>query len=77
MNEPLNPRDYPAAKLLRQIEPYAHQRDRQLFNKQPRMAQANTNQPNQKPRISGWGMTTMEYWSGVFENYQKRRRGGM
>jgi len=70
------PRSYAAAQLTRAREPYAHQRDRQLFNKQPRAAQANTSQPNQKAPIAGWGMSTEAYWQNVFTDYLKRRREG-
>ena len=68
----LNPRDYPAAKITRMTEPYHYQRARQLFNKQPRPAQPNTNQPNQKAAPMGWGMSTSEYWGNVLKKYQKR-----
>ena len=67
------PRSYPAAQLTRGNEPYHFQRDRQLFNKQPRPAQANTSQPNQKPLVTGWGQNTQDYWRGVYDNYLKRR----
>lgn len=68
------PRDYAAAQLTRAREPYAHQRDRQLFNRQPRPAQANTSQPNQKSTIAGWGLSTQGYWQSVFQDYLTRKR---
>lgn len=66
-------RQYQEARLLRQSEPYAHQRNRQIGNKQPRPAQPNTYQPNRLPALQGWGGTTREYWESVFSNYLKRR----
>jgi len=54
--------------------PYHFQRNRQLFNKQPRPAQANTSQPNQISSRVGWGMSTQDYWQGVFIDYLKRKR---
>ena len=69
-----NPRDYAAAQMTRDTEPYHYQRDRQLFNKQPRPAQPNTSQPNQIFSKTGWGMSTQDYWQGVFEDYLKRKR---
>ena len=68
-----NPRDSIIERQLRQTEPYKFQRDRQLFNKQPRLAQPNTSQPNQLPLLSGWEMTTEDYYREVFQNYLKRR----
>ena len=68
------PRDYAAAQLTRAREPYAHQRDRQLFNRQPRPAQANTSQPNQKGLSVGWGLNTWDYWQSVFDDYLKRKK---
>jgi len=66
-------RQYPAARLTRETEPYHFQRDRQLGNKQPRPAQPNTYQPNQKPRPVGWGQSTRDYWDNVFSEYLERR----
>ena len=68
------PRDYAAAQLTRKREPYHYQRDRQLFNRQPRPSQANTSQPNQINTRAGWGMSTQDYWQGVFQDYLKRKR---
>jgi len=68
------PRDYPAAQLTREREPYHFQRDRQLFNKQPRPAQANISQPNQKGPLVGWGLSTREYWQSVFDGYLSRKK---
>ncbi len=68
------PRDYAAAQLTRGNEPYHFQRDRQLFNKQPRPAQANTSQPNQLNSKAGWGMSKQDYWQGIFSDYLKRKR---
>lgn len=62
-------------KNLRKTEPYASQRRRAgLHSSFPRPAQANTSQPNAKPPMVGWGMSTAEYWQGQFEDYLKRRR---
>ncbi|MBA7710509.1 hypothetical protein ES703_119452 [subsurface metagenome] len=58
---------------IQDISPYHYQRDRQLFNKQPRPAQANTSQPNQKSAPVGWGMSTESYWSEVFKDYLRRK----
>ena len=58
----------------RQTEPYHFERDRQLFNKQPRFAQPNTSQPNQKISPQGWGMSNDDYWNGVYQSYLKRRK---
>jgi len=66
--------DYPAAKLLRQTEPYHYQRDRQLFNKQPRAPQAGI-QPNQKMTV-GWGGSMGDYYKQLFQDYMKKRLGG-
>ena len=55
--------------------PYRFQRDRQRLNSQPRPSQPNTRQPNQKYRSAAWGMTTVDYWDSVFDDYLKRRRG--
>lgn len=68
-----NPRDYPAARIVRANEPYHFERARQLGNKQPRPVQPNTNQPNQKFAQSGWGMSTQEYWNSIFKDYSKKR----
>lgn len=76
---PLNPRDNPKAKLLRQSEPYAFQRKRSaIHSNYPRAAQPNTSQPNQLPAVQGWGMGG-DYWGGVFQDYLRRRNniGGM
>lgn len=69
-----NPRDSAAAQMTRKMEPYHFQRDRQLFNKQPRPAQPNISQPNQVSSRVGWGMSTQAYWQGVFDDYLKRKR---
>lgn len=66
------PRDYAAAQLVRQREPYHYQRNRQSLNRQPRPSQANTNQPNQKIGLAGWGLSTRQYWQDVFNNYLNR-----
>jgi len=60
---------------IQDTSPYHYQRDRQLFNKQPRPAQANTSQPNQKSAPVGWGLSTPDYWDSVFEDYLRRKRG--
>ena len=60
---------------IQDTSPYHYQRDRQLFNKQPRPAQANTSQPNQKSAPVGWGLSTPDYWGSVFEDYLRRKRG--
>jgi len=60
---------------VQDTSPYHFQRDRQLFNKQPRPAQANTSQPNAKPAPVGWGLSTPAYWGSVFEDYLRRKRG--
>ena len=69
---PTNPRNYPAARLLRQSELYQSQGNRQRLDAYPRPAQPNMSQPNQKT-LQGWGMTTTEYWENVFKNYLRRR----
>ena len=66
----LNPRDYPAARVLRETEPYHFERARQHSN-YPRPPQPNTSQPNQK-FTTGWGMTTQEYWNSILKDYKKR-----
>ena len=73
-NKPLNPRDYPEAKLLRRIEPYHFQRKRHSLGEFPRPAQANTNQPNQKIRMPDFKESTVDYWLNVYKDYLKRRR---
>lgn len=67
------PRNSPVEQTVRMNEPYKFQRDRQLFNKQPRFAQPNTFQPNQKPPLIGWGMSTQQYYVKIFEAYLKGR----
>ena len=57
------------------LGPYKFQRDRQIFNKQPRPPQPNTSQPNQLPKPQGWGMSTQDYWREVFSDYLRRRKG--
>ena len=75
MEKPLNPRDYPRAKLLRQTEPYAFQSKKSsLHSNFPRASQPNTFQPNQLPSLMGWGME--DYWQNVFNDYRKRRTIG-
>jgi len=54
--------------------PYNFQRNRQLFNKQPRPPQANISQPNAKGLLVGWGLSTREYWQSVFEDYLQRKK---
>ena len=56
-----------------ELGPYKYQRDRQLFNKEPRPPQAGY-QPNQKPAPLGWGLSTSDYWQEVFREYLRRRR---
>jgi len=68
------PRDYAAAQVTRATEPYHYQRDRQYFNRQPRPSQPNISQPNQKNAVVGWGMSSQDYWQGVFKNYISRKR---
>jgi len=58
------PRSYRMAQLTRASEPYHFQRDRQLFNKQPRPAQPGI-QPNSLPFSTGWGMSSMDYWRNI------------
>ena len=53
--------------------PYHFQRDRQLFNKQPRPPQPGY-QPNQKGALVGWGLSTPDYWNSVFEDYMNRKK---
>ena len=59
---------------VQDTSPYHFQRDRQLFNKQPRPPQANTSQPNQKSSFTDWGQSTEAYWNGIFDDYIKRGR---
>ena len=54
--------------------PYNFQRNRQLFNKQPRPSQANISQPNARGPLVGWGLSTQEYWQSVFEDYLQRKK---
>lgn len=73
-DKPLNPRNYPEARLLREIEPYHFERKRHQLGEFPRPAQPNTSQPNQKPAPIGFGMTQEDYYKKVYENYLKGRR---
>ena len=73
--EVLNPRDYRMARLTRGEEPYHFQRNRQLLNKQPRPPQPAI-QPNRKPRVIGWGMSSMDYWQGIAVDYLRRKNNG-
>ncbi len=66
------PRSYP--RTVRSIEPYHFQRDRQIFNKQPRPSQPNISQPNQKPAPTIWGGSMRDYWNAVSDDYFKRRK---
>jgi len=72
--EAMQPRNSRVEQTTRQREPYHFQRDRQFLNKQPRPPQAGV-QPNRLPRPTGWGMTTREYFEGVFQDYLRRRKG--
>jgi len=61
------------ARLMRQREPYSYQRRRNTIHwNYPRASQPNTNQPNQRP-LQGWGMSSLEYWSAVYQKYLNRR----
>ena len=73
-NPPLNPRNTPIDRLVRNSEPYHFQRDRQRMNNKPRPAQPNTSQPNQKITVNPWGMSTMDYWGGIMKDYLNRRQ---
>ncbi len=64
-------RDYPIAKITRASEPYHFERSRQHSN-YPRPSQPNTSQPNQK-YLTGWGMSTLDYWQSRFDDYLKRK----
>jgi len=55
-------------------DPYGFQRERHRQGEYPRPPQAGV-QPNQLPKLQGWGMNTTEYWGSVFKDYLKRRRG--
>ena len=68
------PSQYSMARLTRQKEPYHYQRDRQRLNKAPRPAQPNTNQPNQVYSKPAWGISSMDYWNNVFQDYIKKNR---
>jgi len=75
MNDWEHPRNYPEAQSLRQTEPYSFQRRRDsLHSSYPRPVQANTNQPNAKGKITGWGLSTRDYWQGVFQGYLRRKQ---
>jgi len=66
-------RQYPAARLTRMNEPYHFERWRSaIHSSYPRVAQPNTNQPNQifNP-LMGFG-SVREYWDSVFRNYIKK-----
>lgn len=70
-NRPLNPRDYPAARLLRRREPYAFQRKRHTLSEYPRPAQPNKNQQVARPpKPEG---TDAQYWIDVYKKYQGRQ----
>ena len=61
-------------ELMHDTEPYAFQRSRNtIHSNYPRAAQPNTSQPNAKPKITGWGSTTSDYWNNAFSDYMKRR----
>ena len=72
-NKPLNPRDYPEAKLLRQTEPYHFERKRHRLGEFPRPSQANVNQPNQRVKMPDFRQSTADYWRGIYEQYLKGR----
>ena len=65
-----NPRDYRMAELTRANEPYHFQRDRQLFNKQPRPPQPGI-QPNRLSAPVGWGMSSFDYWRGISKHMRR------
>ena len=70
----MNPRQSNREKLLRQTEPYAFQRGRDsIHSAYPRPPQPSI-QPNQKPRLSGWGLNSRDYWDSLFSDYLKGRR---
>jgi len=69
-----HPRSYPEANIVRRTEPYHYQRRRSsTHSNYPRASQPNISQPNQR-FLEGWGMTTRQYWDGVFSDYLRRRR---
>ena len=70
-----NQRQYPAARLLRQREPYHWQRKWHKPGEYPRPPQPAI-QPNQVVPLSGWSGSTRDYWANVFKNYNQRRLGG-
>ena len=72
-NKPLNPRDYPGAKFLRQTEPYHFQRKRHGPGEFPRPAQPNINQPNQKVKMPDFRQGTVDYWIALYQDYLRRR----
>lgn len=61
---------------MNDIGPYKFQRLRHRLGEYPRPSQPNTSQPNQLPAPQGWGSDTGTYWSEVFSDYLKRRKGG-
>lgn len=56
------------------LGPYRFERLRHRLGEFPRPAQPNKSQPNQLPPPKGWGMSTVEYYEGVFQDYLKRRK---
>ena len=58
---------------MNDIGPYKFQRWRSSAHSAfPRPPQPNTSQPNHKS-LTGWGMSTQDYWGAVFESYLNRR----
>jgi len=65
--------DNTEARLLRQSEPYHYQRQRNALHwSYPRASQPNTNQPNAKS-LSGWEMSSLDYWNSIQERYMARQ----
>ena len=53
--------------------PYHFQRQRHQIGEYPRPPQPNTSQPNAKPKVTGWGISSMEYWGGISQGYWDRQ----
>ena len=72
MYEAQRPRNYPGAVSLRQTEPYHFQRHRDsMHSSYPRPPQSAI-QPNRLPRLTGWGMGTIDYWRNLSDRMRKR-----
>jgi len=54
------------------LGPYKYQRLRHRLGEYPRPPQPGI-QPNRKPPIIGWGISTGDYWNEISKEYFRKR----